>query len=100
MLYYNITFNVEIESETTYLDYQKQIFIPAIIATKRIANHKLMRLLTEIENGGATYSLQLGFEDNDNFADFELNHLPNIITSFHHQFSGKYVSFNTLLEEV
>ena len=100
MLYYNITFNVELESEAAYIDYQKQTFIPAIIATKLIANHKLMRLLTEIENGGATYSLQLGFVDEDNFADFELNHLSNIIIAFHQLFVGKYVSFNTLLEEV
>jgi hypothetical protein len=100
MLYYNITFSVETESENDYLVYQKTIFLPSIIATKLTQNHKLMRLLTEIDNGGVTYSLQLGFQDMEDYMSFEMTYLPNIITQFHHQFSGKYVSFNTLLEEV
>ncbi|MFT4734172.1 MAG: hypothetical protein ACI9K1_001127, partial [Arcticibacterium sp.] len=55
---------------------------------------------TETETDGQNLSLQLFFEDESSFKDFEQFHKIKILTILDRNFAGKYVYFQSLLEAI
>lgn len=98
MLLYNITYNVETEASETWLAWMQETLLPDVLATNLIVGHKQFRLLTELDNGGLTYSFQYFFADMDDYLAFQNNHSEAFDNKITQHFSGKYVSFKTLLE--
>ncbi|KAA0989959.1 DUF4286 family protein [Dyadobacter aurulentus] len=99
MIIYNITVNISYEAENEWLSYMKGIHIPEILATKLPLECKLLRLLTEIENEGATYTTQFTFRTMEDFLAYQTSFQADFQERHHSLFNGKYVSFRTLLEE-
>lgn len=99
MIIYNITFNVNYPVETDWLTYIKQTHIPEILATELPLDVKLLRLLTEIENEGSTYTTQYSFLTMEDFLTYQTLHHDRFQQKHHQMFKGQYVSFQTLLEE-
>jgi hypothetical protein len=99
MIIYNITVNISYDAEKEWLQYMKQTQIPAILATGLTLDCKLLRLLTEIENEGSTYTNQFTFRTMEDFLAFQTHHQAELLENHHALFNGKYVSFRTLLEE-
>jgi hypothetical protein len=100
MLLHNITFNVENNIHDQWLNWMRNNFVPAVMATKLPRKSLIMRLLTEIDNNGMTYSFQFYFEEMEDFMSYEMNFRSKIMNDMHQVFQGKYVMFSTLLEEV
>ncbi|GGB94303.1 DUF4286 family protein [Dyadobacter sediminis] len=99
MILYNITVNISYQAEKDWLHYMKTIHIPEIIATGIPLECKLLRLLTEIENEGSTYTSQLLFRTMEDFLAYQTHHQADLQERHHALFNGQYVSFRTLLEE-
>jgi len=99
MIIFNITVNISYAAEKEWLMYMKQIHIPEILATGLPTEHKLLRLLTEIENEGSTYTSQFAFRTMEDFLAYQTNHQAELQEKHHERFNGQYVSFRTLLEE-
>ncbi|PWJ57539.1 uncharacterized protein DUF4286 [Dyadobacter jejuensis] len=99
MIIYNITVNVNLPAEKQWLDYMKTTYLPAIHATGLPAECKLLRLLTEIENEGVTYTTQFRFHSMEDFLAYQTEFQPALADAHHQKFNGHYVSFKTLLEE-
>jgi hypothetical protein len=100
MLIFNITFNIESRIHDQWLTWMKANFIPVVLETKLPNDIKILRLLTEVENGGNTYSFQLFFKEMEDYLSFEKNHKEQVLDRHNILFRGKYVLFSTLLEEV
>ncbi|WP_149242085.1 DUF4286 family protein [Dyadobacter sp. 32] len=100
MIIFNITVNVSYKAEKEWLNYMKQVHIPEIIATGLPTEHKLLRLLTEIENEGSTYTSQFSFRTMEDFLAYQTGYQADLQEKHHTRFNGEYVSFRTLLEEV
>lgn len=99
MIIFNITVNISYAAEKEWLSYMKTTHIPEILATKLPLECKLLRLLTEIENEGSTYTSQFTFRTMEDFLAYQ-THFQSELQEKHHQlFNGQYVSFRTLLEE-
>lgn len=96
----NFTFNIEKEISAEWLKFVKLRTIPSIESTNLVKNVKTFSLLTEIENSGDTFTLQMQYSSMDDFATFELNHKDDILAELYALFLGKIVMFETLLEEV
>jgi hypothetical protein len=60
----------------------------------------ILKLLTEIDNGGTTYSIQLHFENFEAYQNYETNFKDYILDRHDSLFRGKFVTFSTLLQEV
>ena len=99
MIIYNITVNISYQAEKDWLHYMKTIHIPEIIATGIPLECKLLRLLTEIENEGSTYTSQFSFRTMEDFLAYQTHHQADFQERHHELFNGQYVSFRTLLEE-
>ena len=99
MIIYNITINISYPSEKEWLTYMKTIHIPEIMATSLPLEVKLLRLLTEIENEGSTYTSQFTFRTMEDFLAYQTHHQGELQEKHHQKFNGQYVSFRTLLEE-
>ena len=99
MIIYNITVNISYPSEKEWLNYMKTTYLPEIMATKLPVDFKLLRLLTEIENEGATYTSQFTFRTMEDFLAYQTHHQGELLEKHHQKFNGQYVSFRTLLEE-
>lgn len=99
MIIFNITVNISYEAEQEWITYMKQIHIPEIMATKLPIELKFLRLLTEIENEGVTYTSQFSFRTMEDFLAYQTDFQSTIQEKHHRKFNGQYVSFRTLLEE-
>jgi hypothetical protein len=99
MYLYNITFNITDTHAEAFVQHLKTEFIPTVIATKLTVGNTLLRLLTEIENNGQTFSVQFFLVNQEGVIAFDEAIIP-ALNQVHRQFEGHYVYFNTLLEEL
>ena len=99
MIIYNITYNINYDAEKEWLLYMKTTHIPSILDSTLPLECKLLRLLTEIENAGSTYTNQYLFRTMEDFLAYQTHFQAEAQERLHALFNGKYVSFRTLLEE-
>jgi hypothetical protein len=100
MLLYNVTINIDKAIETEWLDWMKSQHVPKVMATGLPLQSKVLKLLTEIDNGGATYTFQYFFENMAAYEIYQQLHSPSLQNHVKERYEGKFVSFRTLLEEV
>ncbi|RFS13398.1 DUF4286 family protein [Emticicia sp. C21] len=100
MFLFNITFNVETPIHQQWLKWMKANFLPPVMQTKLPYNSSILKLLTEVENAGNTYSIQFHFKSMEDFLNFDLNHKEKILDRHNMLFRGKVVHFSSLLEEI
>lgn len=100
MILYSVTYNIEKETVTQWLHWMKTSHIPAVMATELPIGHKVYHLLTEVDNGGETYSCQYFFTDIEDYETYQNEHSPRLRNDVDRAFRGKYVAFRTLLQEV
>lgn len=100
MIIYNITYSIEPSIEQDWLQWIKQHYTTKIEQTGFVHAVKLLQLLTEIDNGGVTYTLQIAFTKTENLVRFEDFYEKTLENEHHARYEGKYVSFRTLLKEV
>lgn len=100
MILYNTTYSIALETGQDWLRWMKNFQIRAVMATGLPVGHKILRLLTELDNGGVTYSVQLDFSTIADYETYQQYHANAMQQRIQHRFGGQYVSFDTLLEEV
>ena len=99
MILYNITYSVDQPIEREWLRWMKDEHVPAIAATGLTMQTNTLKLLTEIENGGATYTVQCWFQTMEDFVTYQSQHQPALQQQVADRYASRYVSFRTLLEE-
>ena len=100
MILYNITYSVEKEIENQWLDWIKTEYVAEIVQTGLVVEHNILKLLTEIDNGGVTYSFQCWFKTMAECEAYQIQFADDIQDKHYQRFKGKFVEFNTLLEKV
>ncbi|MCY7350011.1 MAG: DUF4286 family protein [Cytophagaceae bacterium] len=100
MLLYNVTYNIENDYHDEWLKWMKETHVPAVMASELPIGNRIFRLLTEIDNGGVTYSFQYFFADMEDYETYQDHHDPRIRAEVDRRYRNKYVVFRTLLEEV
>lgn len=99
MILYNTTYSVAPEVAADWLRWMKLFYLPAATATELPIGHRILRLLTELDNGGMTYSVQLDFRTIEAYEAFQEFHADALRQRIQHRFGNQFVSFDTLLEE-
>ncbi|QKZ14422.1 DUF4286 family protein [Spirosoma sp. KUDC1026] len=100
MILYNTTYSLAAEVGPDWVSWMQKFYLPAVLATRLPVGHRMLRLLTEIDNGGLTYSVQLDFNDMTDYTSFLELHADTMQKRLQHRFGGQFVSFDTLLEEL
>ncbi len=100
MILYNITINIDQQIEPQWLRWMKDEHVPAVMATGLPLQSNVLKLLTEVENGGATYTFQYWFQTMEDFVTYQSLYQPALQQQVADRYANHYVSFRTLLEEV
>jgi hypothetical protein len=98
MILYSVTVNVDADIHEEWLSWMQRVHIPKVIATGFFVEHKILKLLTEIENNGVTYSVQYFLDNMDNYNTYANEHSPTLQKEHSLRYEGKFVAFRTLLE--
>ena len=99
MILYNITMSIDPAIEREFLRWMKDDHMPAIMATGLPVQNNVLKLLTEVDNGGITYTFQYWFQTMEDFVTYQSLHQPALQQDVADRYANKYVSFRTLLEE-
>jgi hypothetical protein len=98
MILYNVTVNVDTDTHEEWLSWMQRVHIPKVLATGFFVEHKMLKLLTEVENNGVTYSVQYFLESMDAYDEYASNYSPTLQKEHSLRYEGKYVAFRTILE--
>lgn len=100
MILYNTTYSITDEIADDWLRWIKRFYVPAVLATELPIGYKILRLLTELDNGGTTYSVQLNFKSMEDYQTYQMQHADALHQRIQHRFGNQFVSFDTLLEVI
>ena len=100
MILYNLTINIDKDSEREWLNWMRFEHLPEVMATGLPQHYKILHLLTEVENGGETYTFQLTFKGRIDYFKFQKIHSDGLLEKIQQRYMNKYVLFQSLLEEV
>jgi len=100
MILYSVTINIDKAVETEWLQWMRTEHVPEVMATGLPAENKILRLLTEVDNGGTTYNFQYFFRSMDDYHTYQQHHSPALQQKTQERYANKFVAFRTLLEVV
>ena len=100
MYLYNVTVNLEDDIHEDWLQWMKSKHIPDVMATGCFVANRMLKVLSEIENNGSTYSVQYYFNRMEEYVRYQDKYAPALQADFKDRYKDKYVVFRTLLEIV
>jgi hypothetical protein len=100
MILYNVTINIDNSCHDEWLAWMKNEYIPALMATGLFVRNTILRLMNEEDNGGTTYAFQYYLHNIEDLAAYENTYAPLHQAEQAKRYSEKFVSFQTILEEV
>ena len=100
MYLYNVTVNLEDDIHEEWLQWMKSKHIPDVMATGCFVANRMLKVLSEIENNGSTYSVQYYFNRMEDYDRYQDKYAPALQADHKQRYKDKYVVFRTLLEIV
>ena len=100
MYLYNVTVNLEDDIHEDWLQWMKSKHIPDVMATGCFVANRMLKVLSEIENNGSTYSVQYYFNRMEDYDRYQDKYAPALQADHKQRYKDKYVVFRTLLEIV
>lgn len=99
MILYNVTVSVEGPVEKEWLKWMREEHIPNVMATKLFVDHKIFKLLNEVD-GGTTYAIQYFALDINDINTYMREHAPHLQKEHTDKYQNKALAFRTLLQQV
>lgn len=100
MIVSNITIKVEWSIATDWLQWMKEIHIPAVLSTGCFDKHQLVRLLQVDEMEGPTYAAQFYAPSLSKYDYFLQHYAADFRKEIAAKWGEKYVDFKTLMQLV
>jgi hypothetical protein len=97
MYIYNVTINIEESVHREWMKWMREVHIPDVMRTGCFIDNRMLRVLTE-EDEGMTYSIQYTFLEMSDMEEYRENHAPRLQKDTLEKFKDKFVAFRTLLE--
>ncbi|SRR5690554_121836 len=94
MYIYNITTNIEESVHDSWLEWMKETYIPAMIATGKFVKALMTQVQVDEEMGGITYAVQYTAKSQEDIQAF-LKEDEAKFDSLNAKFQGKLVYFGT-----
>lgn len=94
MYIYNITTNIDESVHDAWLEWMKNTYIPAMIATEKFTKALMTLVQVDEEMGGVTYAVQYTAKSQEDIQAFLKNHAEELEV-LNNKFRGKMVSFQT-----
>jgi hypothetical protein len=99
MILYNITYSIDREADSEWIEWLKNVYLPRVSDTGCFNHHKVYRLLQVSEDEGINYSVQF-FADSLNQLDrFLQTHAPELTKDLQNRFRHRHAAFMTVLQD-
>lgn len=99
MILYNVTVSVEGQIEKEWLKWMREVHIPNVMATKLFVDHKIFKLMNEVD-AGTTYAIQYFALDEQDMNAYLREHAPRLQEEHANRYQNKALAFRTMLEQV
>jgi len=100
MIVYNITTKVRWDILESWLEWQLEEQIPAVLSTQLFDNYRFYRLLEQDEEEGPSFVLQYLTSSRERYQDFMTRFAPRLQQTAREKWGDKYISFQTLMSLV
>ena len=100
MLLYNVTYNIEHAAHDEWIEWMKTTHVAAVLATNLPIGNRIFKLLTEIDQGGVTYTFQFFFADMEDYNTYVNDYSARLESEIERRYGLQYVHFRTLLQEI
>lgn len=100
MVVYNITLKVEPTIAAQWLQWQKEVHIPDVMATGLFESFRFYRLLEQDETEGPTYIVQYFATSRENYEEYIGKHAPLMRKKLADKWGDRLHAFRTLMETV
>ena len=99
MIIFNDTVIVEEAIHEKWLNWVKEVHIPAVMATGYFTSYKILTVI-DSPNEGVTYCIQYATDSMENFSHFYSKDLHRLQAIHNQEFENQFVIFNTLMKTV
>ena len=100
MIVYNITTKVRWDILESWLEWQLEEQIPAVLSTRLFDSYRFYRLLEQDEEEGPSFVLQYFTSSRERYQDFMTRFAPELQQTAREKWGDKYISFQTLMSLV
>lgn len=98
MIIHNTTYSVVHEADDDWVQWAKERLVPAITELPGVRSCRFLKLLTEVESDGVTYTVQTEIETLPAAEEFLEKHDPGLQSRIADAFPGQVLYFQTLLK--
>jgi len=101
MIIYNVTVKINKSAEGEWLNWMKEIHIPALMATGDFVSNRFCRLLgAPHDDNDVTYVIQYYCNSIEDLQHYQQNFAPALQKEYNEKFKGLFVAFRTVMEEI
>ncbi|GAB3568346.1 hypothetical protein GCM10027578_20860 [Spirosoma luteolum] len=100
MILYNTTYTLDKAKQHEWLYWMQQEYLPLVREGGLVVATRLLKLLTDVGQEGAVFSVQLDFETLKDYEVFLEKYASDLQQRMHFRFGGQLPAFSTLLEQI
>ena len=101
MIVYNVTCHMAHDMADEWLSWMQQVHIPEVMETGCFSGHKVMKILTNVEDDeGINYSVQYNADSMGDYERYRSEFAPALQQKTRDRYGEKVLAFRTLLEVV
>lgn len=100
MIVYNVTTNIEATVHEDWLQWMKMVHIPEVMKTEMFSDFRFLKVMSDDESGGFTYSIQYTCESMTRYEQYASEFAPKLRADSIARYGDKFLAFRTLLEVV
>src|SRR5690606_14808242 len=100
MIIYNVTVKVSVAIKDSWLEWMKQVHVPAIMETGLFHDYRICRLLEQDDTDGPTYAVQYWTDTLENYYTYLQEHAPRFRQQTFEMFGDQLVAFRTVMQVV
>ena len=100
MYIYNVTININEDSENKWIKWMQERHIPDMLATGKFYEAKMCRVITDQDSGGVTYATQYTTESKEMLERYYQEDADRLRLVAVKKFGNKFVAFRTELEVI
>ena len=98
MILYNVTVNIDNSVADEWLQWMKEIHVPAVMGTGLFIKNNIFRILADEDSGGKSYSVQYTCESMEKYEQYREKFAAALQAEHANKYKDRFVAFRTLLE--
>ncbi len=100
MVIYNVTIKIDNDIESEWITWQREVYIPGIMASGFFHDHQFSKLISHEEEDGKTYVMQFYAKDKNAFENYKDQYADRLRDISLKKWGKKFIVLESLLAAV